>query len=255
MKKNLLFLLSLVILASHIHGMTTQTRRLTTIPRKTPAPSTVMYTKAYVSPSITDRFKQYYGQFKQWLWGPRKNEKVFINEANIIVERIKTGKSGYLDDFEYVLKKEKQEDVSIFLNELIKSPEGLFFVNNYVALIWQTYIKETVKKTGTPKTYQTRLDKISTWAKDNLIDILLTVPAVDNNFFLLPLVFLPDKKIEHAIKDNFVTIEKIPTGKLFLLLLKKTDPQLYQTIVSDTAFLSNVKSNISEEKNQLNTQE
>jgi len=146
------------------------------------------------------------------------------------------------------------------LNELIKYPEGLFLLNNYVALTCTTYVKETLKRTGTPKKYGIVLKKISNWAKDNIMQIFLTVPFIDENFFLVPLMYfpkisLPDQKIIQVIHDYLVQIKKTISGEKFLDLLKEEDPELYAIILSDASMTSGIKDVIAEEKNKLITKE
>src|SRR6266404_9458751 len=173
MKKSFIYSFCLIIIVgtyANNNGMTTQTRRLAKpLSRTTYTPQTVIHTKTSTTPTVKDRFNHYYTQFQTWLWGPRKTENIIIDKVNEIVENMKKNKAGHaVEELDYVLRKEKQEEINIFLNKLITTKESLDLLNEYVKFLWESLISPKTSE-GQAKKLAAIAEKISIWAKKNII--------------------------------------------------------------------------------------
>jgi len=258
MKKDFISLIFLtIVLANSLHGMRTmQTTRqiLKPMPRSTPSlQKRIPYTKSYTQLSLKDTLKNYYNRFQQWLWGPELTRDQILKEANLITAKLEKKDLTGLHDFDYFLNEQKQEQVNIFLNRFVTTPDGLFMLNTYMHELLMRYIVRSPQA-------KDPFEKVTTWAEENLVKIFYTMPSLENkdlskNFFLFTLL-IPEHNIQSTLINNASAIIMTPNGRTFLRLLKQKDSGLYKIIFTrNPNLMLQLKSITAEEKSKNITKE
>lgn len=234
MKKGFFVGFSLVCILSNITLNSMTTQRARQISSKTVQPQQKIYqTKAtQKSPIFFDRVKQYYNQAKQrisqYLYGTNYPQTV-QNETTALLHDIHQNpnsvdkKLKILQSFDTFLIQKNQDYVDQLLDKLAFSNHEINFLNAAVlSLILKTSFDIKVSKKI--------VSKITTWAEKNIINIFNQDFPINDDFFLILLLYINGTLIP-TIHDNLDAIKKQPTGQQFLSLLQSEHPALYDAIL------------------------